>query len=224
MPVTAIGSREILGETKHLSEQGFGTCVGRPISGIDVRIIRIGDEPIAAWSDDLLVDDGDIGEILVGGDLVTRQYYNRPEAEALAKITDGDRILHRMGDLGWRDNKGRLWFCGRKSHRVVTEKEALFTIPCEAVFNTHPDVRRSALVGVGAAGQQVPVICIELVQKKSQQDRNRIREELLSMAQHSEHTKRIEIILFHPSFPVDIRHNAKIFREALGRWAQKKID
>lgn len=223
MPVSAIGSREILNETRHLSEQGFGTCIGRPMIGIDLRIIRIGDEPIEAWSDDLLVADGDIGEILVGGDLVTQRYFNRPEAEALAKISDGDRILHRMGDLGWKDNKGRIWFCGRKSHRVVTEKETLFTIPCEAVFNTHPDVRRSALVGVGPSGSQIPVICIELHQKQTQQDRNRIREELLSMAQHAEHTKRIETILFHPAFPVDIRHNAKIFRENLARWAEKKI-
>ncbi len=223
MPVTAIGSHEILSETKHLTEQGFGTCIGRPISGIEVHIIRISDDPIDAWTDDLLVDDGDIGELVVCGDLVTRRYYHRPEAEAMSKIADGDRILHRMGDLGWKDNKGRFWFCGRKSHRVVTEKETLFTVPCEAVFNTHPDVRRSALVGVGPVGQQIPVICIELNQKQNRNDPDRIREELLSLAKESEHTKRIETLFFHPAFPVDIRHNAKIFREALARWAEKKI-
>ncbi len=223
MPVTAIGSHEILSETKHLSEQGFGTCIGRPLSGIDVRIIRISDDAIESWSDDLLVADGDIGEIVVDGDLVTQRYYNRPEAEAASKIRDGSRILHRMGDLSWKDNKGRLWFCGRKSHRVVTEKETLFTIPCEAIFNLHPDVRRSALVGVGPAGRQMPVICIELKQKQNHKNQDRIREELLSISKGSEHTKRIEILLFHPAFPVDIRHNSKIFREALGRWAEKKI-
>ena len=224
MPVTSIGSHEILTETKHLTEQGFGTCIGRPISGIEARIIAISDAPIETWTDDLRVEDGDIGEIVAGGDLVTQRYYHRPEAEAMSKIADGDRILHRMGDLGWKDNKGRLWFCGRKSHRVVTEKETLFTIPCEAVFNTHPEVRRSALIGVGPAGQQRPVICIELNQKQNRIDRDRIREELLSISKESEHTKRIETLLFHPAFPVDIRHNAKIFREALARWAEKKID
>jgi len=222
MPVTAIGSHEILNETKHLSEQGFGTCVGRPLSGIDVRIIRIDDDPIETWSDDLLVPDGNIGEIVVGGELITQQYYNRPEAEALSKIKSGDRFLHRMGDLGWKDNKGRFWFCGRKSHRVITEKEILFTVPCEAIFNSHPEVRRSALVGVGAPGNQIPVICIELNQKERQPNQDRIRGELLELTSDSEQTKRIETILFHPSFPVDIRHNAKIFREVLSIWAEKK--
>ena len=102
-----------------------------------------------------------IGEIAVRGDIVTAAYYERHVETALAKIADDDGFWHRMGDLGWRDKKGRIWFCGRKSHRVVTAEETLFTIPCEAIFNAHPGVYRSALVGVGPAGQQQPVICIE---------------------------------------------------------------
>ena len=53
-----------------------------------------------------------------------------------------------MGDLGYLDAQGRLWFCGRRAHRVKTKAGTLFTIPCEAIINEHPDVARSALVGI----------------------------------------------------------------------------
>ena len=222
MPVSSFGSDEILSETRKLSEKGFGMCVGRPISGIDVRIIRISDGPIAQWTDDLRVSDGETGEIAVRGDQVTRGYFERPRDDALAKIQDGDRFWHRMGDLGWLDKKGRIWFCGRKSHRVVTESATLFTIPCEAIFNNHPRVFRSALVGIGTQGKQRPVMCIELEPGDKGSGKKALKQELLELAQTSPITQSIETILFHRSFPVDIRHNSKIFREKLTVWAEKK--
>ncbi len=150
LPVATIGTDEILGETRHQTDVGKGVCVGRPVEGIDARIIGISDEPILVWSEDLLIPDGAIGEIVVSGPVVTREYFNRPEATALAKIADPKRsiLYHRMGDVGYRDDRGRLWFCGRKAHRVILPEETLFTIPCEAIFNTHPEVFRSALVGI----------------------------------------------------------------------------
>ncbi|WP_372677746.1 fatty acid CoA ligase family protein [Desulfosarcina sp.] len=72
MPVSAFDSDAILKETRKLSEQGYGMCVGKPVAGIDVRIIRISDGPIARWTDDLRLPDGEIGEISVRGDQVTR--------------------------------------------------------------------------------------------------------------------------------------------------------
>ena len=162
VPIISISSNEILSQTSRLSEQGFGMCVGRVLDGIDVRIIKISDEPIEKWSDSLVVSSNEIGEIAVSGDLVTKQYFKNPRADALSKIRGDDRIWHRMGDLGWMDQKGRIWFCGRKNHRVVTETGTLFSIPCEAIYNNHPKVFRSALVGAGNPPEQKPVICIEL--------------------------------------------------------------
>ena len=162
VPIISIKSDEILTETRQLSEKGYGICIGRPINDIDIRLIKINDEPIDTWSDDLLIPKGEIGEICVKGALVSRQYFDDPAATALAKIKQNGEIIHRMGDLGWVDDKGRIWFCGRKSHRVTTAAGTLFTIPCEAIFNTHPAVFRSALVGIGPRNQQQPIICIEL--------------------------------------------------------------
>ena len=222
MPVSSFGSNEILSETRRLSEQGYGMCVGLPISGIDVRIIRISDGPIVQWTDDLCIPEGETGEIAVRGDQVTRGYFERPRDDALAKIKDGNTFWHRMGDLGWLDKKGRIWFCGRKSHRVVTATGTLYTIPCEAIFNNHPRVFRSALVGVGPKGQQHPVVCIEL-EPDGGGSKKSLKKELLELAKDSPITESIETILFHRAFPVDIRHNSKIFREQLAVWAEKKI-
>jgi acyl-CoA synthetase (AMP-forming)/AMP-acid ligase II len=165
-----------------------------------------------------------IGEIVVQGEQVTRRYYNRPDADQLSKIADpaGGGFFHRMGDLGGIDAEGRIWFCGRKSQRVVTPTETLFTIPCEAVFNTHPDVARTALVGVGEPGRQLPVLCVEL-DKGTWVDRKKVCRELLAIGHAHIHTHGITAILFHPAFPVDIRHNAKIFREKLALWAARRL-
>jgi olefin beta-lactone synthetase len=224
MPVSSFSSKEILAETAHLSEQGYGMCVGLPVQGVEVQIIKISDDPIATWSDDLLVNDGDIGEITVAGEIVTHGYFERPGQDELAKIKGEAKIWHRMGDVGWRDGKGRIWFCGRKGHRVITAQMPLYSIPCEAIFNNHPAVFRSALVGLGQAPYQQPAICIELEPEHRSDDQELLIEELLEMAQENPLTEKIDTFFFHPGFPVDIRHNSKIFREELARWAQKKID
>jgi len=223
VPIISITSDEILLETKTLTDQGYGICIGRPINDMDIRIIRISDTPIEKWDNDLMVNDSEIGEIVVSSDHVSHQYYDNPEEDALSKIHEGGKIFHRMGDLGWKDTQGRVWFCGRKSHRVITPEKTMFTIPCESIFNTHPRVSRSALVGIGSAPDQKPVICIELDKDVRFSRKNEIKRELLELAGSTHLTSNIETILFHKSFPVDIRHNSKIFREKLKVWAEKKL-
>ena len=145
------------------------------------------------------------------------------EATRLAKISDGNSFWHRMGDLGYLDEKGRLWFCGRKSHRVITSRSVHFTIPCEAIFNCHKDVRRSALVGVGPKNDKRPVIIVEPENRSraaSSLEKKKFADELLEIGAQSPLTQDIQQVLFHPSFPVDIRHNAKISREKLAEWAE----
>jgi acyl-coenzyme A synthetase/AMP-(fatty) acid ligase len=124
-----------------------------------------------------------------------------------------------MGDLGYLDELGRLWFCGRKAHRVRTHDAELYTIPVEGVFNSHPAVKRTALVGVGGKA----VLCVE-VEPGIEIGREALTRELRSLGGKHELTKEIEIILYHPSFPVDIRHNAKIFRDRLAVWAKKELE
>ncbi len=225
LPVCSIGSETILQETRFATDQGRGVCIGFPVPTIELAIIRIDDNEIPTWQDDLQVADGEIGEIVVKGPQVTRSYFNRADSTRVAKIPIAEKgdFFHRMGDLGYRDGEGRIWFCGRKGHRVVTPTATLFTIPCEAIFNTHDKVFRTALVGIGTTAEKQPVICVELEQGLRQQEQTQLINELNSIAQSHEMTKNIHQFLIHPAFPVDIRHNAKIFREKLAVWAEEQL-
>jgi acyl-CoA synthetase (AMP-forming)/AMP-acid ligase II len=188
-------------------------------------VIRISDEPIATIADAEELPPGEVGELIVRGRVVTTEYVTRTEANALHKIKDGDSFWHRMGDVGYLDGE-RFWFCGRKSHRVITASGTLFTIPCEAIFNQHPAVYRSALVGVGPRDQQRPVIIAEPWPEKRPANRaeeQRLIEELQALAGQHPHTAGIRDFFLMDALPVDIRHNAKIFREQLAVWAAKKL-
>ncbi|MBN8214032.1 MAG: AMP-binding protein [Xanthomonadales bacterium] len=227
LPVAVIEGRELL-TLRTRTEQGAGTCVGRPVPPNDVRLIGVDDEAIDAWSDDLIAQGGLVGEITVAGPTATDTYFNRDAATRAAKIRetlpDGTtRIVHRMGDLGYYDSEGRLWFCGRKTQRVVTERTTLCTEQIEPVFNAHPDVRRTALVGIGEFGEQLPVLCVELREGVAAMDWEQIELKLRHMGEGFVHTAQVQTFLLYPKpFPVDIRHNAKIGREKLALWAAKQ--
>ena len=229
LPVAVVEGRELL-TLRERTESGAGTCVGRPVEGNEVRIIAITDEAIGTWDVAREVPAGIVGEITVAGPSATDAYFNRDAQTRLAKVrevmTDGsERIVHRMGDLGYFDHEGRLWFCGRKSQRVVVDAATtLCTEQVEPVFNIHPDVARTALVGLprdAASGAgSVPVLCVELREGMAASEWPRIRGELRRMADGHVHAAKVERFLRYPHrFPVDIRHNAKIGREKLAAWA-----
>jgi acyl-CoA synthetase (AMP-forming)/AMP-acid ligase II len=223
LPIACLPSDEIVNDTWPQTERGKGVCVGRAVDTIEVRIIEITDEPIARWSDATPVSEGDIGEICVRGDMVTGAYFGDERHTRLSKIDDenGGR-WHRMGDVGWRDEQGRIWFCGRKAHRVVLDDRTLFTVPLEKVFDTHPAVFRSALVGARLGGATTPVLCVEL-EPGAQIDLPSLEAELRERGQVHPDGDRIQRMLVHDGFPVDIRHNAKIGREKLARWAESEL-
>jgi len=226
LPVSSITAREVLRETAALTRAGQGTCVGRLFPGITLQVIRITDEVIPAWDDRLVLPRGQIGELVVKGPVVTREYFRRERDTAHAKIKDGDGWWHRMGDVGYLDEQGRVWYCGRTADRVQTASRTLFTDPCEAIFNQHPDVFRSALVGIGPAGHQRPVIVIEPHPGKfpaTADEATRFRDELLQLGTAYPVTAGISTVLFHRAFPVDVRHNVKIARDKLALWAEEQV-
>ncbi|GFH39436.1 fatty acid CoA ligase family protein [Streptomyces pacificus] len=223
LPMALVESREALAGPAHGPAAGLGACVGRPAPGASVRIIPVRDEPISHWSPELPLADGEIGEIVVSGAAVSPRYFRSPRTDAGHKIQDGGRRWHRTGDVGWIDDEGRIWFCGRKSHRVAAAGGDLHTVRCEGVFNAHPRVRRTALVGFGRHGGQRPVLCVELAPGTAPEDWPRIEDELRALGAANPTTKAIDDFLPHPGFPVDIRHNAKIRRELLAGWAENRL-
>ncbi len=225
LPVASISAREVLQETAALTAVGKGTCVGRVFDHMQVRIIETNFGELRTIDQVVSVPDGQIGEIIVSGPVATREYFQRPDATALAKIKDGNSFWHRMGDVGYFDSDGRLWFCGRKAHIVSTPTGPMYSVCCEAIFNNHPAIYRSALVGIGSKGRQVPLIVAEPEGGRfpsSQQECQLLRDELLQIGKQNPLTVGIKRILFHKSLPVDTRHNVKINREQLAEWAARQ--
>jgi len=233
LPVASISATEVIGETAAATAAGKGTCVGRPVRDIQIKIIAITDAPVAALADAQELPAGEIGEIIVCGPVVTKEYDALPEATAAAKISGTQlsalssqpggsaAIWHRMGDLGYLDAHGRLWFCGRKAERVETQHGLLCTEQVEPIFNAHPNVARSALIATGHDGRR-PAIVVEPVSRDvvaTASLRRKLVRELRELGAARPHTDLIRLAYLHPHFPVDVRHNAKIHRLALARWA-----
>ncbi|WP_443019927.1 olefin beta-lactone synthetase [Shewanella sp. OMA3-2] len=226
LPISKITSNALFATTEQ-TDNGGGICVGKAIDGVELAIIDITEAAITNWDSSLALPANQIGEIVVKGPMVSQQYYQRDSATVSAKIADGSVVRHRMGDVGYLDDNGLLWMCGRKAHRVDATvagvlNKRYFSIPCERVFNTHPQVMRSALVAVNVNGNIVPLLCIELDKAIVCSTSKVLYQQLLELAIKYSHTQGINRFLIHPDFPVDVRHNAKIFREKLAVWAQKK--
>ncbi|MEJ8567239.1 fatty acid CoA ligase family protein [Elongatibacter sediminis] len=220
LPVSNVTNQELDARVQDLTESGEGFLVGQPVTGNEVRVIRITDDAIDDIDDATPMPPGMPGEIIVRGPSCTDTYWARDTDTALGRIPDGSGgFWHRMGDVGILDGQGRLWYCGRVAQRIETGKETLFAEQCEGVFNQHPDAARTAVVGVGPRGRQIPVLCVEVTGKLEPVDRERVHYDLLQLAQAHPLTRSVRTVLFHPGFPVDIRHNAKIGREELARWA-----
>ncbi len=226
LPIASISGREVLTETAAQWRVGKGTCVGKLFPQVRVKIIAITEGPITHLQAARELPTGEIGEVLVQAPSTTREYFRLPEATANAKIADdAGGFWHRMGDVGYLDDRGRLWFCGRKAHIVKAATGPMFTIPCEAIFNQHPQIFRSALVGLGASPQR-PVIVVEPEAgafPETAPEEFQLKQELLELARANPLTQAIDTVLVHPSLPVDIRHNVKIFREKLVPWAEDRL-
>lgn len=228
LPISLISGQEVLGDTAAGTRAGKGTCVGRAVPGVQVRILKVYDRPLPEWQEDEFLPPGEVGEIVVSAEQVTWAYYQDAAATEASKIRQGERIWHRMGDLGYLDEVGRLWIVGRKNHRVEGAEQTYYPACAEGIADEHPDVRRSALVAVPdpeRAEGRIPALVVELLRPRHYKDsgeRNRISRELRErLAQHPPYGD-VQQVFFHKDFPVDPRHNVKIDREALGLWARSQ--
>ncbi|MGB0743655.1 MAG: fatty acid CoA ligase family protein [Opitutales bacterium] len=222
LPVSSISATEVLQETAAQTKQGEGTCVGKALPGVDVLVVEATDGPMEWIEATRTLEPGSIGEIIVRGSSVTKGYDNLPDADSKSKIKDGAQLWHRMGDLGKMDSAGRIWFCGRMAERVMTLDGPLYTDCCEAIFNRHPRVYRSALIDSGGGK---PAIVIEPESghwPAGTQAKEKFVRELAEQAQANSMTRQIDRFFFEKSFPVDVRHNAKIHRLSLAKKYQRK--
>ena len=217
LPLCHVHHDQILA-THEATSAGNGVCIGSAVDGIDLQIVEPGGKP-----DEVGLPNGHTGEIWVSGPTVSRGYLFDEEADAIHKFTDQkNRIWHRTGDMGMKDTDNQIWFRGRTSQRVLTSQGPLDTVATERIFETHPGVFRTALVGVGPIDDQQPVLCVEPA-PDSNLSHAQIQQDLLKQANENPLTRTIDRIVITGPFPVDIRHNAKIQREQLALMAGRMI-
>lgn len=213
LPVTAVEGATLLEEAAEKTRTGAGICVGRPVRGVEIRIIRIDDADIPDFSSAEILGTRCIGEVVATGPSVTVAYDGLPEATQRAKIRDAEgRTWHRMGDAGYLDEDGVLWFCGRLSERVKTAAGTLFTECVEGFFHGLPGLKRVALIGMGGGAVKEPALVVEVLPGARFDE-----QAILERARGQALTAGIQRVFRSRAFPVDVRHNAKINRLELAR-------
>ncbi|MCO5169280.1 MAG: AMP-binding protein [Planctomycetes bacterium] len=209
-PVARIEADEVLGETAAETERGRGNCVGAPVPDVEVKLVHARTGPLAlgpgGWTD-LEVAPGEVGEVLVTGDHVQRDYYRNPEAVRSNKLTGPDgRVWHRMGDLAWRDARDRLWLVGRNNDAVPWRGRTLYPIQVEGRALSVEGVRLAGLVEV--RGEAVLALVLE-AGFAAEVARARV------LAALDEVGLGVDRVVVVDAIPLDPRHNAKVERAAL---------
>lgn len=213
LPISNIAGKERL--CKEPPKDVFaGTCLGKPVEGVRVNILQPEEGPVSSIVDAKVAALGTVGEIIVQGPMVTDSYDELPQATLLAKIPDGQTFWHRMGDLGYLDTEGNVWFCGRKAECVQTEQGPLYTEPCERIFRDDPRVQRVALIALQRARQEAALVIEPKEQffPKNKAEERALATDILKMAQRFGFSSSITAVFFERKMPVDVRHNAKIHR------------
>jgi acyl-CoA synthetase (AMP-forming)/AMP-acid ligase II len=123
------------GEPIRLDSSGRYPSVGRPCTGVSVKIVD-GDVELTA---------GSAGEILVKSPGVMRGYYGN--AEATEKVLTPDGWL-RSGDLGFVDREGHLYITGRIKDVIIVGGENIGPADIEELVDQVPGIRYSGAVGV----------------------------------------------------------------------------
>lgn len=226
LPITSVTAKERLENTDYMG----GVLVGKPVDNVQVKIISILEQPISRFFSKLELPAQQVGEIIASGPNVSKEYFNNPVATYYSKIYGEQKVWHRTGDLGYIDKGGNVYFCGRLKERVKTRASVFYTEPIEALFNEHPLVLRSALLGATIPGTnfKVPFVVIQpkpvpsLLIRKLKSYKFLLKE-IKQLALNYPLTRNIKHFLICHSFPVDVRHNAKIHRLSLAKKFEKKI-
>lgn len=206
---------------------GNGTCVGHPLPGVAVGVAPLdvtghpdGGEPIDAF--------GITGEVCVAAAHTKERYDRLWVTEAAASEHVG---WHRTGDVGHFDFDGRLWIEGRLVHVIVTADGPVTPVGIERQAESVAGVARAAAVGVGPRGAAHVAVVVEISDSEQESKASaqladsRLREAVRSAVAHGlPEAPQIVAVLTTKALPVDIRHNSKIDRVAVARWATKVLN
>ncbi|SDL40433.1 Acyl-CoA synthetase (AMP-forming)/AMP-acid ligase II [Arthrobacter sp. ov407] len=220
LPVTDISLEQIRdaeadADAGTVAGAGNGVCVGWPVHGARTAVIPLAADGTAPGNEPV-TEAGVTGEILVSAPHVKEAYDRLWLTQRESVRTAG---WHRTGDVGHLDAAGRLWVEGRLAHVVTAPGTVLTPVGAEQAIERLDDVGLAAVVGVGPSGTQAVVAVVETVPPvrragpATPQLAGRVRDAARQAG------VSVSAVLTVPSQPTDIRHNAKIDRTRLARWA-----
>lgn len=208
-PVAHLSARERLEAENADRPRTPGFCAGRPVDRVRAKVIRIHDGPVALGEDGWELPRGEIGELIVTGDHVCKDYYRNERAVRENKIVDpAGTVWHRMGDTGSLDPEGRFWIAGRVHSTIRRGGELVHPQLVEqAALGDDPRIRRLGAVGLG----EKVVLVIET--EAGGDVRTGVAARLAAVGLAVD-----EIRVTSEPLPVDPRHNSKIDYGRLREW------
>lgn len=191
-----------------------GVCVGRPVGGGEVLVSALDDDGAATGAPS--ADPGVLGEVLVRAAHLKERYDRLWLTDLAAERDTPPGRWHRTGDVGHLDDRGRLWIEGRLAHVLRTADGPLAPVGPEQHVERVPEVRRAAVVGVGPAGVHQAVAVVETDEGAR---RPGLAPDDLAAAVRAASPVPLAAVLAVPRMPTDVRHNSKIDRARLAKWA-----
>jgi acyl-coenzyme A synthetase/AMP-(fatty) acid ligase len=192
--------------------EGDGVCVGHPAPGVRVAISPL--DPEGRATRPLTEESGVVGEVCVRAAHMRDGYDRLWMTENEASQPAG---WHRSGDVGHIDDDGRLWIEGRIGHIVTTAAGPVTPVGIEHAVSELSGIAQAAVVGVGPSGtQQVVVVAVPTVHRRRA---DLADEDLADRVRARAGDVDVAAVLVVPSLPVDKRHNSKIDRTRVARWA-----
>lgn len=228
-PISDIKIDEYLEEFNNTESDNkqAGYLVGRVASQVDLLISNFSQIEDRYQKMNKLITEQDllnqackaceIGEILVSGNHVLKQYIDNPSANKENKIprenvAETKAVWHRTGDCGYLDEKGRLWLSGRIKDVIQIKDKALQPYPIEQSLDQDEDITRAAVLS------HSDQVCIFVqVNDQSSCSSTEIQQRILSTVVDVLKPLEIHSIQYIEidQMPVDGRHNSKIDRPLL---------
>jgi fatty-acyl-CoA synthase len=136
--------------------QGAINCIGRPLIGMEMRVVRASSEEQVTPDDE--VPAGEVGELIIGGPKLMLGYWNRPEQTA-ARLRHGWLYT---GDLVYCDDDGFYYILDRLDDAISVGGELVYPKEVERVLEQHPGIKQSAVIGMPDArwGQLVKAFVV----------------------------------------------------------------
>jgi long-chain acyl-CoA synthetase len=199
--------------------EGYGLTEATCVSTINPRdgVRKVGSIGLALPGQEVKIVDEDgnelppneSGEIVIGGDVVMKGYFNRPE-ETAETIVNG--FLH-TGDVGYKDDDGYIFIVDRIKDMIIRGGENIYPKEIDNLLATHPKIQEAATVGVPdkTMGEEVKVFVIALDDSLTEQEVVKFCEDNLAKFKVPRYVEIIEEDF--PRSPI-----GKVLKKELRKW------